>query len=213
MWWRGHQLELRMSARGGRRVGAGRKPGAGRRNVPHRSRPPHADRWPVHVTMRVAPGLPTLRGGRLFAAIRAALGAGSNATFRLLQFSVQRDHLHLVVEANGPTGSRAGDAGARDPCGEGVEPGTRSPRTGLGGPLSCAAPEDASRGSERVGLRAEQRPKAHPWCTWRRSVLVGALVRRLANLSGRGQRRFPGGPCANMACPRRVDARRSHRRR
>jgi REP element-mobilizing transposase RayT len=39
----------------------------------------------------------------VFGAIRRALGAGSDDTFRLLHFSVQSDHLHLVVEAAEPT--------------------------------------------------------------------------------------------------------------
>lgn len=38
----------------------------------------------------------------LFAATRRALAASSNGAFRVLQFSVQRDHLHLLVEADSP---------------------------------------------------------------------------------------------------------------
>jgi hypothetical protein len=40
----------------------------------------------------------------LFAAVRTALAAASTARFRVLQFSVQQDHLHLLVEADEPTG-------------------------------------------------------------------------------------------------------------
>jgi REP element-mobilizing transposase RayT len=70
---------------------------AARRSVAHRSRPVHRSAHPVHVTLRVA-GLPSLREQVLFAAVRAALSASSKRDFRLLQFSVQRDHLHLIVE-------------------------------------------------------------------------------------------------------------------
>jgi hypothetical protein len=35
----------------------------------------------------------------------------SNARFRLLQFSVQRDHLHLLLEADSPIGLRQGVQG------------------------------------------------------------------------------------------------------
>jgi REP element-mobilizing transposase RayT len=55
--------------------------------------------------MRVRPGLPPLRERALFAAIRDALREASRSptlgrAFRVLHFSVQRDHLHLVVEAH-----------------------------------------------------------------------------------------------------------------
>jgi len=57
----------------------------------------------MHVTLRTDAGLPSLRGGELFAAIRRAFGAVSRNGFRLLQFSIQSDHLHLLVEADAPT--------------------------------------------------------------------------------------------------------------
>jgi REP element-mobilizing transposase RayT len=44
-----------------------------------------------------------LRAERVFVAVRAALAAASSGRFRVLQFSVQRDHLHLLLEADGPT--------------------------------------------------------------------------------------------------------------
>ena len=47
--------------------------------------------------------MPSLRSRRLFSVVYAALGAASTSQFRVLQFSVQSDHLHLLVEANGPT--------------------------------------------------------------------------------------------------------------
>jgi hypothetical protein len=39
----------------------------------------------------------------LFAAVAHAFAAASRDSFRLLQFSVQSDHLHLLVEADEPT--------------------------------------------------------------------------------------------------------------
>src|SRR5262249_24526897 len=67
--------------------------------VPHRRRDPHDARYPAHVTLRVVRDLPSLRGKPVFHAVRAALEAGSGPTFRLVHFSVQTDHLHLLVEA------------------------------------------------------------------------------------------------------------------
>jgi hypothetical protein len=39
----------------------------------------------------------------VFTGVRAALAAASAPAFRVLQWSVQADHLHLLVEADGPT--------------------------------------------------------------------------------------------------------------
>lgn len=55
---------------------------------------------PVHVTWRVVAGLPSLRSRRAFRVIRDALNAAA-ARFRMTisEFSVQSNHLHLVIEA------------------------------------------------------------------------------------------------------------------
>lgn len=105
------QLELHMPAWGGRRCGAGRKPAPGRRRTPHQRRVPHDRRCPAHVTLRAASGVPSLRGDRLFTAVRTALAAASKARFRLLQYSAQRDHPHLLVEAEEPTSFERGVRG------------------------------------------------------------------------------------------------------
>jgi REP element-mobilizing transposase RayT len=95
---------------GGRREGAGRpKTKAGRKNVAHRVRPFHEKHQPVHVTLRVRRGL-NLRQKPLAAVIGEAIrkassdpGAAAAArrrTFRVIHFSIQPDHLHLVVEAS-----------------------------------------------------------------------------------------------------------------
>ena len=57
----------------------------------------------MHVTLRLQSGLPSLREAQLFAAIQRAFGVASRRAFRLLHFSVQSDHLHLLVEADAPT--------------------------------------------------------------------------------------------------------------
>jgi putative transposase len=53
----------------------------------------------VHVTLRARRGLPSLRRERLFGGIRTAIAAASRGSFRILHFSVQSDHVHLLVEA------------------------------------------------------------------------------------------------------------------
>ena len=86
---------------GGRRHGAGRKPRPGRRpGVPHRRRPPHRGAHPVHVTLRAVNALRCLRSTRIFPAVRGALARASRGDFRVVEFSVQKDHVHLLVEAH-----------------------------------------------------------------------------------------------------------------
>jgi REP element-mobilizing transposase RayT len=68
--------------------------------VSHLRRPSLSERHPNHVTLRVRAGLVSLRKVEVFRAVRAALAAGKERFgFRLVHFSVQRDHLHLLVEA------------------------------------------------------------------------------------------------------------------
>jgi REP element-mobilizing transposase RayT len=55
------------------------------------------------VTFRAGAGLGSLRGAAVFAGLERAFAAASTNGFRLLQFSVQSDHLHLLVEADTPT--------------------------------------------------------------------------------------------------------------
>ena len=93
------QLPLRPRTWGGARAGAGR-PGGTRRQVPHRRRSPHQPRHPVHVTLRVRAALPSLRGALVFRAVRGALAAASRRGFRIVEFSVQSNHIHLLVEAD-----------------------------------------------------------------------------------------------------------------
>ena len=101
MSYRPRQGVLPFRTWGGRRPGAGRKPAGPRAGVPHRRRPLHHGSQPVHVTLRAVRGLPSLRGARLFPALRRGLGAASAATFRVVHYSVQANHVHLLVEAEG----------------------------------------------------------------------------------------------------------------
>ena len=91
---------------GGRRPGAGRKPSPGCRCVPHRVRPVHDRHCPVHVTLRARGGLPSLRREDIFEVIRRAFGHASNARFRIIQYSVQSDHVHVLVESDAVSISR-----------------------------------------------------------------------------------------------------------
>jgi len=85
---------------GGRREGSGRKcaPG-GRPGVPHRARPAHLVAHPVHATLRAVRGLGSFRARPVAAAVQRALSGASHAGFRVVEFSVQSNHVHLIVEA------------------------------------------------------------------------------------------------------------------
>ena len=69
------------------------------RGSPHEIRPDV--NGPVHVTLKICRGLPNLRTPRAYRVLERAFRAGKEKKdFGLCQYSVQRDHLHLIVEAN-----------------------------------------------------------------------------------------------------------------
>ncbi len=85
---------------GGPREGAGRKPA--RRPIVHHVRRERIPRTtPALVTLRVRAGCPSLRSPRFVRAIRATFGeVVERPGFRIAHYSIQRDHVHLVVEAD-----------------------------------------------------------------------------------------------------------------
>ncbi len=108
------QLALPLtSGWGGKRAGAGRPRLAPRPLVPHQPRPAHRASTPEHLTWRRVAGLPSLRGAEVFPAIVAALDAhrAAHSAFRVVHFSVQDDHLHLIVEAAAGGALRVGAQG------------------------------------------------------------------------------------------------------
>jgi REP-associated tyrosine transposase len=68
--------------------------------VPHVVRPAHDARHPVHVTMKRVAAAPSLRSQRVFAAIVDQLRFAVARGVRIFHFSVQGDHVHLMVEAD-----------------------------------------------------------------------------------------------------------------
>lgn len=94
------QLGLVFRTWGGARKGAGRKPKGPTPGVTHKRRPTLAARFPVHVTVRVRAHVWNLRSRRSFAVIGKAVRlAAQRYAMRLCEFSIQGNHLHLVVEA------------------------------------------------------------------------------------------------------------------
>ena len=89
---------------GGARPGAGRPRKDGTRpkkpGVKHRTRPALAPRFPVQVTWRIHPEVWNLRTGRFFAALESAMYSAAKDDFRVVHYSFQRDHIHLLVESS-----------------------------------------------------------------------------------------------------------------
>src|SRR4051812_8426986 len=93
---------MRLQTWGGKRRGSGRKPKKDKAGVSHLARRPFTRSQPVHVTMRTLPGTGFLRAWRPFQAITGALrDARERFGMRVVHFSVQGNHLHLLVEAEG----------------------------------------------------------------------------------------------------------------
>src|SRR5499426_1381503 len=94
------RLDLRVAPRwGGRREGAGRKRGPSPRD-PHRRRAALAARFPCHVTLKVRRDVPSLRSVRLVRELERSFAAAcERGRFRAVHYSVQPDHVHLIVEA------------------------------------------------------------------------------------------------------------------
>jgi putative transposase len=99
---RPRQLGLQFRTWGGARKGAGRPPKGGSPGVCHLRRPALAARFPVHVTLRVGKEVWNLRSRRSLRVIGAAFLAGAERFgMRLCEFSIQGNHVHLLLEAQG----------------------------------------------------------------------------------------------------------------
>jgi len=101
---RQHDPQLSLSLQrprtwGGARDGAGRKPGTNPR-LRHRSRAHFRSPLPAHVTLRMRSDVPSLRTVPIVHAIQRTFAHGcARPGFRLVHYSLQRNHAHLIVEA------------------------------------------------------------------------------------------------------------------
>ena len=97
---RARQQEFGFTNWGGKRRGAGRKRSGERSRVSHAKRALLAARFPVLVTLRLRDGLKSLRADDTNALLMSAFAAGSNGSFRVVEFSILSNHLHAIVEAS-----------------------------------------------------------------------------------------------------------------
>lgn len=96
---------------GGARPNAGRKRSS-ESNTPHRARPLHRAHEPVHVTLKAR--IAALRSQFVFPTVRLAIMRAARRDperFRIAQFSTQRDHVHLIVEATDASALSSGVRG------------------------------------------------------------------------------------------------------
>lgn len=94
------QLQLDWRQHGGARKGAGRPRKSGRPPVAHRTRARLLAREPQHVTLRLRREVGYLRSERALGAVYRSLARGCQRfETRVVHFSVQGDHVHLLVEA------------------------------------------------------------------------------------------------------------------
>lgn len=94
------QKEIVFNAHGGKRRGGGRPPRGERALVSHASRPTLTGREPVLVTLKMLKHVWDLRTRRAFGRLMPTfLAARERHGMRLAHYSVQNDHVHLIVEA------------------------------------------------------------------------------------------------------------------
>jgi putative transposase len=109
---RARQQKIEFCGHGGKRRGAGRKRRGGRRRVAHCLRPEISGWTPVHVTLRLADDVPSLRNHERCSVLRKAFCEGGRKDdFRIVEFSVQGNHVHSVCEARSKTGLSRGVQG------------------------------------------------------------------------------------------------------
>jgi REP element-mobilizing transposase RayT len=97
---RKRHVQQELFKRGGKRKGAGRKPKAARAGSPHQERPEVRPRHALHIVLRVVPAVGNLRRRAMYKAMReATIVAAVRERIRIVHISLQRNHVHLLVEA------------------------------------------------------------------------------------------------------------------
>jgi putative transposase len=93
-----HPAQRQLPFHGGPRRGSGRPRG---NRTSHAARPQFHKPTPAHVTLRMKPHVWNLRSRRCYSRIRAAFeNARGRFGARLVEYSVQGNHLHLIIEAD-----------------------------------------------------------------------------------------------------------------
>jgi len=96
------RLDKNGQRRGGKREGAGRPKKGARASERHKTREVFRRGEPIHVIMRANPDVGSLRTRSITRAIHEAtiVVTRHEARFRIIHLSLQRTHIHLIVEAD-----------------------------------------------------------------------------------------------------------------
>src|SRR5262245_13017519 len=98
---RRRHVQQELFRQGGKRRRAGRKPAGVRGRESHDARPEFKRYQPLHVVMRVVPAVGSLRRRAMYKALRdASIIAALREWFRIVHVSLQRSHVHMIVEAD-----------------------------------------------------------------------------------------------------------------
>ncbi|HEX3477003.1 MAG TPA: transposase [Kofleriaceae bacterium] len=105
-------VQQQLFRHGGKRRGAGRKPKGARAGECHAARTAFKSNHPLHVVMRIMPAVGSLRRRDMYKAMRAAsITAALREWFLIVHISLQRTHVHLIVEAEDPAALARGMQG------------------------------------------------------------------------------------------------------
>jgi REP element-mobilizing transposase RayT len=96
---------------GGWRPGAGRP--RTRKGVSHEAREPVSANHPQHVTFRLVDGLPSVRQRKLVAELRRCIASAHRENFRIIEFSIEANHMHFIIEASDNTARARGIQGLK----------------------------------------------------------------------------------------------------
>ncbi len=158
---RKRHVQQSLFRRGGKRKGAGRKPKGPRAGARHDSRPEIDETSVLHVVLRVVPEVGSLRRPALYQALRdASLAAAMRERIRIVHISVQRTHVHMLVEAEDKKALASRDARLPDFGGAEHQYGTgrqvrQTARQGIRGPVSLGGDHVAHAGTQCVVLCAQ----------------------------------------------------------
>src|SRR3954470_3331714 len=98
---RKRHVQQELFRRGGKRKGAGRPPKGTRAGSGHQKRPAVKPYHALHVVLRVVPAVGSLRRRLMYRAMReATIVAAVRERIRIVHISLQRTHVHLLVEAD-----------------------------------------------------------------------------------------------------------------
>jgi REP element-mobilizing transposase RayT len=172
-------------------------------------------RHPVLVTTRLRAGLPSLRRERELALIRSRFEiAAERFCVRLIEYSVQSNHVHLIVETEDERSLAQAMKGLFVRIARGLNRLWRRSGAVLDDHYHARV-EDAVRSAQRARLRPTKRAQARRSLARPRSLLIRSRVRRLEGTDRASRRRATQAARSrsHLALVDRLAKARSNRRR